>query len=112
MSHADERTGQTAQTERGDLPGRDSVELIPSEDRDDLQARWEHVQIGFVDQPRESVKKAHDLVGELVDALTVSFTRQRDTLEDSWSAGTDVSTEELRQALQRYRALFNRLLAT
>lgn len=36
---------------------------------------------------------------------------QRERLELQWKAGQDVSTEDLRRALQRYRAFFQRLVA-
>jgi hypothetical protein len=100
------------QTESGELAAPNAIDLIPRDQRDDLQLRWERVQVGFVDQPRDAVRQAHDLVDQLVKALTVSFTQQRDNLESTWSTGEDVSTEDLRLALQKYRALFNRLLST
>lgn len=110
---AERRVDQQPRTERGDLPlSRDDVALLPDEERGKLQTSWERVQVAFVDEPRQAVQQAHELVGQLVDALTRSFEQQRDTLESSWSSGGDVSTEDLRLALQRYRSLFNRLLRT
>ncbi len=110
----DAQTGtEKPRTERGDLQASNAdVALLPEADRVDLQTAWERVQVGFVDEPRQAVQRAHELVGQLVDALTDSFERQRETLEGSWSSGADVSTEDLRLALQRYRSLFNRLLST
>jgi hypothetical protein len=39
------------------------------------------------------------------------FADERQRLEQHWSAGSEPSTEDLRIALQRYRAFFDRLLA-
>ena len=99
---------QGAQMQQGD----GNVELLPRENLDDFRVRWERVQVAFVDEPRTAVQQAHDLVDQLVERLTQSFSRQRDSLEGTWTRGGDVSTEDLRQALQRYRSFFNRLLST
>lgn len=87
------------------------AELLPRDVLDDFRARWEKIQVGFVDQPQQSVQAAHDLVDQLVDRLAQSFTRQRESLEGSWSRG-ESDTEALRMALQQYRSFFNRLLST
>jgi hypothetical protein len=76
-----------------------------------LRARWENVQAGFVDDPRECVQKADGLVSDLVDQLTTGFTEARSRLEEQWARGEEASTEDLRIALKRYREFFQRLLA-
>ena len=43
--------------------------------------------------------------------LADGFARERENLEGQWSRGEDVSTEDLRVALQRYRSFFQRLLS-
>ena len=43
--------------------------------------------------------------------LAQSFSDERKGLEGQWDRGDDVSTEDLRIALQRYRSFFDRLLA-
>jgi hypothetical protein len=90
----------------------DEGQLLPGDVLQEFRESWERIQTGFVDQPRESVQSAHDLVGQLVERLSQSFARQRDGLEGTWSRGADVSTEDLRLALQRYRSFFDRLLST
>lgn len=77
----------------------------------DWMARWTEIQTRFVDEPRESIEDADALVGEVIDALTLTFTAERARLEDRWNAGAEPSTEDLRTALQRYRSFFNRLVA-
>jgi hypothetical protein len=81
-----------------------------------LRERWLIVQTEFVDEPRAAVEKADALVAEVLQQLTATFARERESLEAGWSgsgdgAQRDVSTEDLRQAIQRYRSFFNRLLA-
>jgi hypothetical protein len=43
--------------------------------------------------------------------LANSFAEERQNLESQWDRGDDVSTEDLRIALQRYRSFFDRLLS-
>jgi hypothetical protein len=78
---------------------------------DDLRARWTDVQTKFVDEPRSAVQEADALVGDVMERLTDTFTRERRGLEGQWSRGEDVTTEDLRLALQRYRSFFDRLLS-
>lgn len=73
--------------------------------------RWNEIQTGFVDEPREAIENADALVAEILNELTATFAAERARLESRWSAGTEPSTEDLRVALQRYRSFFNRLLA-
>ena len=39
------------------------------------------------------------------------FADERNTLDQQWDRGGDVSTEDLRMALRRYRSFFERLLS-
>jgi hypothetical protein len=77
----------------------------------DMRARWTEVQSAFVDDPRDCVQKADGLVADVVDKLTTGFSGARAHLEEQWSRGEEVSTEDLRIALTRYREFFERLLA-
>jgi hypothetical protein len=74
-------------------------------------ARWQEIQAGFVDEPRRAVQDADALVVDLMDRLARVLAEERARLESSPGAGEGVSTEDLRQGLQRYRSLFERLLA-
>jgi hypothetical protein len=80
-------------------------------DSGEFTARWQSVQVIFVDEPRRAVEDADRLVREVMDRLTQVFSAQRDDLEKTWHAGGEASTEDLRVALQRYRSFFERLLA-
>ncbi|AWK72493.1 hypothetical protein CBI38_13810 [Rhodococcus oxybenzonivorans] len=76
-----------------------------------LRSRWDEVQAGFVDDPRECVQKADGLVSDVVDRITTGFSESRSRLEEQWARGEEGSTEDLRLALKRYREFFQRLLA-
>ncbi len=79
-----------------------------------LRERWLGVQTEFVDEPRAAVEKADSLVAEVLKQLTDTFAGERQRLENAWSHGDDtseVSTEDLRQAIRRYRSFFDRLLS-
>jgi hypothetical protein len=84
--------------------------LFDDSELQSFRARWDQVQSEFVDEPRESVQKADDLVSDLVERLTSGFAETRSGLEDQWNKGEDASTEHLRIAFTRYRAFFQRLL--
>ncbi|MGH3156335.1 MAG: hypothetical protein ACRDNF_07165 [Streptosporangiaceae bacterium] len=97
-----------ARSPRGDEP-RD--QLLGPDELEDIVNRWRDIQASFVDEPGKAVKDADNLVAELMQQLARMFASQREQLESTWSAGDSVSTEDLRQGLQRYRSFFERLLA-
>jgi hypothetical protein len=73
--------------------------------------RWQEIQSSFVDQPRDAVAEADALVADLMQRLAAGFSGERERLEAQWDRGDDVSTEDLRVALTRYRSFFDRLLS-
>ena len=85
--------------------------LLPQDEMEASRTRWQTIQVAFVDEPRRSVKEADQLVADLMGQLAKSFSEERTRLESQWDRGDDVSTEDLRIALQRYRSFFERLLA-
>ncbi len=85
--------------------------LFPDDDLSELKSRWSAIQLTFVDEPRRSVEEADGLVASTIKQLAESFASERAKLESQWGKGDDVSTEDLRLALRRYRSFFNRLLA-
>jgi hypothetical protein len=85
--------------------------LLPDGEESDFQRRWEEIQTRFVDDPRQAVEDADALVAGVMQRIAEGFAQARDGLEGQWSRGEDVGTEELRVALQRYRAFFRRLLS-
>ena len=76
-----------------------------------LRNQWTDIQAGFVDEPRRAVERADGLVADAIKRLAETFANERAQLEGQWDRGGDVSTEDLRQALQRYRSFFSRLLS-
>lgn len=88
-----------------------STPLFAGNESDDFRRRWTDIQAAFVDEPRQAVEKADSLVAEAIKRLAEIFARERSTLEQQWAQGSDVSTEDLRVALQRYRSFFDRLLS-
>jgi len=85
--------------------------LFSSEEASDFRARWDSIQAGFVDEPRKAVEQADSLVAGAMKRLAEMFAEERANLEGQWDRGDDVSTEDLRLALQRYRSFFGRLLS-
>ena len=85
--------------------------LLASDVVDQLRSQWTDIQAGFVDEPRRAVERADGLVADAIKRLAESFANERSQLEGQWDRGGDVSTEDLRQALQRYRSFFSRLLS-
>ena len=85
--------------------------LFADSDLESLRSRWDDVQAGFVDDPKDCVQKADGLVADVVQQLTAGFSDARSRLESQWARGEEASTEDLRQALKRYREFFERLLA-
>ena len=87
------------------------IELFPDEELVGYRTQWDSIQTGFVDQPRAAVEQADALVSQVVTRLTEVFRTERSTLEGQWTKGDNVSTEDLRIALTRYRSFFHRLLS-
>ncbi|HEY9526301.1 MAG TPA: hypothetical protein VIR02_04405 [Anaerolineales bacterium] len=76
-----------------------------------FRSRWQVIQGKFVDDPRDSVKQADDLVADIIKSVTMSFADRRIGLEKQWNSGdNNISTEDMRLALKRYRSFFERLL--
>ncbi|GAA4357868.1 hypothetical protein GCM10023165_52260 [Variovorax defluvii] len=75
----------------------------------DFRASWDAVQISFVDDPEQAVRKADELVRQVLDDLGRTFSADRAGFRED---GVDEAerTERLRMALRRYRAFLQRLL--
>ncbi len=88
-----------------------SAPLLAPDLSEEMRGRWEAIQTAFIDDPRVSVQRADELVAMAIKRLAELFADERAKLEQQWSKGSDVSTEDMRQALRRYRAFFHRLLS-
>lgn len=98
-----------APSSSGDLAP--SAQLLETGERETIVTRWREIQAEFVDEPRAAVQDADALVTELMERLSRALASELDQLESRWASGEQVSTEDLRQGLQRYRSFFERLLA-
>jgi hypothetical protein len=87
------------------------VPLLSRDVTDNLQVDWQSVQASFVDEPRQAVQRADELVAFAIKQIAETFARERSTLEAQWDRDGDVSTEDLRVALTKYRSFFHRLLS-
>lgn len=101
------RPGTAAGMAREETPAA----LLNETEAQDLRNRWNDIQTGFVDEPRKAVEQADQLVATAMKRLAEMFAEERSKLEKQWDRGDNISTEDLRIALQRYRSFFNRLLS-
>lgn len=85
--------------------------LFAGDETENFRTRWHDIQGSFVDEPRRAVEQADQLVATVIKRLAEVFAQERNRMEHDWSQGQDVSTEDLRQALRRYRSFFDRLLS-
>jgi hypothetical protein len=116
-SGADEGAGEDRNTAgNGESPAKSTEEsesspaLFAGTERDTLSQRWSEIQADFVDQPQRSLEQANELVSDLMERLVGSFRSEQARLEGQWEQGEQVSTDDLRLTLQRYRSFFRRLL--
>jgi hypothetical protein len=84
--------------------------LFSADEAEDFRQRWKRIQVAFVDEPRQAVEDADSLIAQTMKRLAEVFADERQQLERQWDKGDNVSTEDLRIALRRYRSFFSRLL--
>jgi hypothetical protein len=85
--------------------------LLEDGELQNITMRWKDIQAEFVDEPEQAVQEADALVAELMQRLAAMFANERAGLEKRLAGDQQVSTEDLRQGLRRYRSFFERLLA-
>jgi hypothetical protein len=84
---------------------------LSGEEIEELQTRWNSIQVRFVDEPGAAVEQADTLVAEALKGIDRVFTNQRMILDEHWVNHPDITTEDRRIALKNYRSFFNHLLA-
>ncbi len=110
-------TGREAQQLQPQQKPPDSAEaersepLFPASEAEQLRGRWTDIQAGFVDEPRKAVEDADGLVAAAIKRMAETFAEERSRLEAQWDRGDEVSTEDLRVGLRRYRSFFDRILS-
>jgi hypothetical protein len=103
---AEERTAENKNT----MNDEEFITLFENDEAEKFRSHWLDIQSRFVDDPSNSVKDADELVASVIQSITKTFANKRIGLEKQWNNGDQVSTEDLRLALKRYRSFFNRLL--
>jgi hypothetical protein len=93
------------------LEDRQLAELFTQDAAGGFRSRWDLVQRSFVDDPREAVNAADELVADVIQSLAETFANQRSELEQDLDPAKAPTTENLRIALRRYRSFFERLLS-
>ena len=109
--HAHAGVMADASARAAELDDERASPLFAGNETDDFRRRWTDIQAGFVDEPRKAVENADALVATAMKRLADIFAQERSKLEHQWTQGADVSTEDLRVALRRYRSFFDRLLS-
>jgi len=102
----DVREGRTVAEDR-------AMAMFAAEEAEGYRTRWDAVQTGFVDEPKRAVQEADALVAQVIKRLSEVFADERTRLEQQWGHGDQshqISTEDLRLALRKYRSFFERLL--
>ena len=125
----DRRAAERALVERTRRVEKLEIRPLPALRRDELSKRWQAVQAQFVDDPASALREAHTLLAmvmheqgyptgrfaEEVELLSVHHPaavqhyRAAHRIADEQGAGRG-ATEDLRQAMIHYRALFDDLL--
>lgn len=109
---AREMAGQRHVTDRDRDVGDDRpMPMFAGPETAGYRTQWDAIQTGFVDEPRKAVQEADALVALVMKRLSDVFTDERSSLERQWGKGDEISTEDLRVALRRYRSFFERLLS-
>ena len=75
------------------------------------RTRWSGIQDWFADEPRQAVEEADVLVAKTIRRLVERFAAERRSLEAQLEHPDRVSSEELHQAMRRYRSFFERVLS-
>ncbi len=101
---------QEAATPRETAEASAPVPLFSESEMGDFRSQWGKIQTAFVDEPRRSVENADKLVAAVMQKIAEGFANERARLEKQWDRGDNVSTEDLRVTLRRYRSFFDRLL--
>lgn len=84
--------------------------LLNNEESKHFRKQWDGIQSRFVDDPHAAIQQADSLTSEVIEKITEMFASELNSLQNQLLENNDVTTEDLRQALQRYRANFNSLV--
>jgi hypothetical protein len=107
------------------------IRELPPDRRDHYMARWKDVQANFVDEPDKAIARADSLIQEVMrergypvddfDTRAADLSVDHPEVVDKYRAAHGIriaqergkaSTEDMRRAVQHYRALFEELVDT
>lgn len=95
MTHRDEPMKPSPMSQQRDTTSSSS-------DMADFKTRFEHLQVDFIDDPKETVSKAEKLVEEAVERMVSSMHERVNRIHNELGDGND-DTERLRVAMRSYR---------
>jgi hypothetical protein len=107
----EKRSGMEKGYSESNMSNGSNAPLMPPESLEQHREHWTEIQTRFVDDPKDAVEQADELVAEVMQTVATRFADQRKNLEGKWQGGGQASSEDLRQALLQYRSFFERLLA-
>ncbi|QTR04750.1 hypothetical protein J7S33_08025 [Saccharothrix algeriensis] len=96
---------------QADVERGEGEALFTTDEAGGYRSEWRALQADFVDDPRDAVRRADELVAQVIQSLATTFAEHKRSLEGQWQEGGQADTEELRLALRRYRSFFDRLLS-
>jgi FtsZ-interacting cell division protein ZipA len=116
--------------ERQKRVSRFEIRPLSASERDHFIASWHVIQAEFVDQPRQALAKADDLLTEVMrvrgypmetfEQRSADLSVDHPSVVQHYRAGREIAvrhkqgdagTEDLRQAMIHYRALFDELVS-
>ncbi|MET7418447.1 hypothetical protein [Dactylosporangium sp. NPDC005555] len=77
----------------------------------EVRARWQELQLRFVDDPQTAAGEAERLVDDALAGVTASLNARKDQLS-TWRASGRDDTEQLRAAVHGYRDFLNHLVGS
>jgi hypothetical protein len=131
LKHGSTREAEANLTDRETHVGALKIRELGVTEREQFVTEWHTVQSRFVDHPRMAVTEADDLINALLDArgypqasfeqraadVSVHYPRVMENYRAAHSIAVrlgevEATTEELRTAIIKYRAIFDDLLQT
>lgn len=82
--------------------------IFHADTADEMRQRWHEIQATFVDDPRDALRRADELTGQVLKSLSTALEDRRNALEHGVTGG---DTEQLRIALRQYRLMLDQVLA-
>jgi hypothetical protein len=114
--------------ERAEEAEKLTIRTLTAEERKSYRDDWARIEARFVDRPTTAVAEADELIGNILrqqgysinfDTRLAHFSARNPLLAQHYRSGHEISgrggeatTEDLRQAMLHYRAVFDSLIGT